>query len=256
MGAGSSSLEAGSVHCWCEHVFVKPVEREEARRLRRDEGRSIKEIAKLLDVSSSSVSRWTADIVLSPGFIEALRQRNPTVNGRLEGTREQSATRRAARLVEQERGRDLARSPTRLHLAGCMLYWSEGSKDRNTVKLTNSDPDLLALFVRFLRECYAVPPERMALSINCHLNNGLELAEIERWWLDRLGLPAGSLRKATVNTPSRASRWRRNVLIYGTARVTVCSTAIVQSIYGGIQEYAGIERPEWVDGHIPSVVPP
>jgi transcriptional regulator with XRE-family HTH domain len=255
-GRAHRSLDADFVRSHCEHTFVKPVERDEARRLRRNEGKSVKEIARLLDVSPSSVSRWTADITLSPGFIEALRQRNPAVNGRLEGTREQSATKRAARLVEQERGRDLARSPTRLHLAGCMLYWAEGSKNRNVVRLTNSDPDLLALFVRFLRECYSVRSERMTLSVNCRLNNGLELAEIERWWLERLGLPAVSLRKATVNAPSRASRWYRNVLIYGTARVTVCSTAIVQSIYGAIQEYAGIERPEWVDGHIPSVMPP
>ena len=247
---------AGYVRAQCEHVFVKPAEREAARRLRRDEGRSIKEIADLLHVSPSSVSRWTADITLAPAFIEALRARNPAVNGRLEGTREQSAAKRAARLAAQERGRQLARNPTRLHLAGCMLYWSEGSKDRTAVMLTNSDPDLLALFVRFLRKCYAVPPERIALTVNCHLNNGLELAEIEAWWLDRLELPPRSLRKATVNSPSRASRWRRNVLIYGTARVAVYSTAIVQSIYGAIQEYAGIERPEWVDGRLPSVTPP
>jgi transcriptional regulator with XRE-family HTH domain len=235
---------------------VKPAEQEEARRLRRNEGRSIKEIARLLQVSPSSVSRWTTDITLSPEFTEALRQRNPAMNGRLEGTREQSAAKRAARLVEQERGRELARNPTRLHLAGCMLYWAEGSKHRNSVKLTNSDPDLLALFVRFLRECYSVPPERMTLSVNCFLNNGLDLEEIERWWLDRLGLPAVSLRTASVNRPSSASRWRRNVLVYGTARVTVHSTAIVQSIYGAIQQYAGIERPEWVDGRLPSTTPP
>jgi Homeodomain-like domain len=228
-------------------MFVKPAERERARALRRDEGRSIKEIAALLRVSPSSVSRWTADIALSPGFAEALRQRNPAINGRLNGSRGKSVARRDARMAEQQRGRELARHPTRLHLAGCMLYWAEGSKDRNTVKLTNSDPDLLALFVRFLRECYAVAPHRMALSINCHLNNGLELGEIEAWWLHRLGLPAASLRKATVNAPSRASRWRRNVLIYGTARVSVYSTAIVQSIYGAIQHYAGIDRPEWGD---------
>jgi hypothetical protein len=235
---------------------VKPVEREEARRLRRDEGRSIKEIAKRLDVSPSSVSRWTADIVLSPTFVEALRERNPAITGHPGGARARSATRRVARVAEQERGRELARNPTRLHLAGCMLYWCEGSKERNAVKLTNSDSDLLALFVRFLRESYAVPPERILLTVNCFLNNGLGLAEIEHWWLDRLGLPAISLRKATVNSPSRASRWRRNVLVYGTARVTVHSTAIAQSIYGAIQQYAGIERPEWVDGHIPSAVPP
>ena len=137
-----------------------------------------------------------------------------------------------------------------------MLYWAEGSKDRNTVKLTNSDPDMLAFFVRFLRSCYGVSPERIALAVNCHLNNGLALAEIERWWLRRLDLPETSLRKATVNTASSASRWRRNVLLYGTARVTVHSTGIVQSIYGAIQEYAGFERSEWVDCHLPSVVPP
>lgn len=162
---------------------------------------------------------------------------------------------RAVRLAEQERGRELARHPTRLHLAGCMLYWAEGSKARNAVRLTNSYPDLLALFVRFLHDCYGVEPDRMALSVNCHLNNGLELAEIERWWLERLSLPPASLRKATVNRASRASRWRRNVLVYGTASVSVYSTAIVQSIYGAIQHYAGIERPEWVDGRLPSVAP-
>jgi transcriptional regulator with XRE-family HTH domain len=235
---------------------VKPAEREQARRLRADEGRSIKEIAKLLDVSPSSVSRWTADIVLSPSFLEALRERNPAITGHRGRALAHSAARRAARVAEQERGRELACNPTRLHLAGCMLYWSEGSKDRNSVNLTNSDPDLLALFVRFLRECYAVPPQRIALTVNCHLNNGLELGEIEQWWLDRLGLPASSLRKATVNTASSASRWHRNVLVYGTARVAVHSTSIVQSIYGAIQQYAGIQRPEWLDGRLPSVTPP
>jgi hypothetical protein len=137
-----------------------------------------------------------------------------------------------------------------------MLYWAEGSKDRNTVHLTNSDPDLLALFVRFLRECYAVSPERITLAVNCRLNNGLTLEEIETWWLARLGLPKASLRAASINRPSQASRWRRNVLVYGTARVSVCSTEIIRGIYGAIQQYAGIERPEWVDGRITSASPP
>jgi hypothetical protein len=235
-------------------VFVKPVEREKARELRREEGRSVKEIATLLRVSPSSVSRWTADIALSADCVDALRRR--ASSGGLKASRAKSASMRGTRLLDQERGRELARHPIRLHLAGCMLYWAEGSKCRNAVKLTNSDPDLLALFVRFLRECYDVPPDRMVLSVNCHLNNGLELSAIESWWLQRLELPPCSLRKATVNTPSQASRWRRNVLVYGTARVTVHSTAIVQSIYGAIQEYAGIERPEWVDGRLPSLAPP
>ena len=129
-----------------------------------------------------------------------------------------------------------------------MLSWAEGSKSRNVAVLTNSDPDLLKVFVEFLRCCYGVPDEKIALSVNCHLGNGLVLDEIEAWWLSRLGLPSSCLRKATVNRPSTASALRRgHVLPHGTARVAVCDTRIVQSIYGAIQEYAGIERPEWLD---------
>lgn len=151
-------------------MFVKPIERETARRLHRNEGRSIREIAAILGVSVSSVSRWTADITLSAEFTEALRQRNPAVNGRLRGVHMQSVAKRAVRLGHQAHGRDLARCPTRLHLAGCMLHWAEGSKKRNRVTLTNSDPDLVALFVRFLRECHGVPPDKITLSVNCHLS--------------------------------------------------------------------------------------
>ena len=92
---------------------------------------------------------------------------------------------------------------------GCMLHWAEGSKDRNRVVFTNSDPEMLRAFLRFLRFLRGpceVSDERIGLSINCHLNNGLSLAEIEAWWLAELGLPASALRAATVNRPSSASR--------------------------------------------------
>ncbi len=39
---------------------------------------------------------------------------------------------------------------------------------------------------------------------------------------------------------------RKNKLPYGTCRLCVHSTAVVQSIYGSIQEYGGFERPEWL----------
>jgi hypothetical protein len=47
------------------------------------------------------------------------------------------------------------------------------------------------------------------------------------------------------------SRWsqkkRRNKLPYGTCKLVVSDVRVVQAIYGGIQELAGIERPQWVD---------
>jgi hypothetical protein len=47
--------------------------------------------------------------------------------------------------------------------------------------------------------------------------------------------------------PKYSLKKRANRLPHGTCRVTICRTAIVQHIYGAIQEYAGFERPEWLD---------
>jgi hypothetical protein len=72
--------------------------------------------------------------------------------------------------------------------------------------------------------------------------------EIERMWLRVLDLPPHCLRKSVVNVYSKySSKKRRNKLPYGTCRVVVSRTSVVQSIYGAIQEYAGIDRPEWLD---------
>jgi transcriptional regulator with XRE-family HTH domain len=54
---------------------MKTAERERARKLRREEGRSVKELAALLGVSRSSISLWVRDIELTPDQYAALRRR-------------------------------------------------------------------------------------------------------------------------------------------------------------------------------------
>ncbi len=72
--------------------------------------------------------------------------------------------------------------------------------------------------------------------------------EIEQFWLTALGLPSARLGKSVVNTYSKYSRKKRkNKLPYGTCKLTVYSTRIVQTIFGSIQEYGGFDRPGWLD---------
>jgi transposase-like protein len=227
---------------------MKPEQRSEARRLRREEGMALNAIASQLGVSKSSVSLWVRDIELTSVQQDALQARNPARNGQLLGMHVRRERCRQRRIEAQEHGRALARTGDPIHRGGCMLFWAEGSKRRNAVEIVNADPDLLATFLQFLRGCYAVPDRAVALAVNCFLGNGLTLGEIQQWWLDRLGLPTSCLRGAVVNRASSASKRRRwRVLPYGTARATVYSTDVIQSIYGAIQEYAGIDRPEWLD---------
>lgn len=226
---------------------MKVVEREEARRLRQQNGLAMRVIADRLGVAVSSVSRWTRDITLTADQQDELRRTSRLVDAQRIGREAMRRSARMKRLEAQEHGRALARRGDPLHVAGCMLFWGEGSKRRDAVVFTNSDADMLEHFLRFLRTFYLVRDEKIGFSLNCHLGNGLDLADIEEWWLRRLELPPRCLRAHTLNRSSRASRGKRKTLPRGTARIVVCSTFIVQSIYGSIQEYAGFRRPEFLD---------
>ena len=227
---------------------MKTKEQVRARQLRSDEGHSIKEIARLVGVSRSSVSLWVRDVPLTPRQVENLLQKNPAYNKQLRGANRIAETSRARRASYQEEGRLLARTSDALHAAGAMLYWAEGDKgSKNAARLSNSDPEVLRFFLRFLRTYFDVPDEK--LRVTCHLfaDHIARQREIEQFWLDICDLPDRCLCKSFVNVYSKHSQRKRvNKLPYGTARVTVHSTEVVQSIFGSIQEYGGFERPEWL----------
>jgi hypothetical protein len=206
----------------------------------------MKEIARLVGCALSSVSYWTRDISLTADQCAALRSRNPAINGQLVAAAN-AARARARRVAFQEEGRRFARRGDRLHASGCMLYWAEGSKSRNSVHFVNSDPAMVAYFASFLRAHYGVSNDAFRIDCNLFADHLARQFEIEQFWLDTLGLPRSCLRKSTVNVYSKHSqKKRRNKLPYGTARLSVHSTRVVQSIYGSIQEYGGFERPEWL----------
>ena len=216
--------------------------------MRERNGLPLNAIAARLGVSKSSVSRWVRDIELTPEQHAVLESMNPIYNAQLRGRTGRRRAARAAREGAQLDGRSYARHGDSLHAQGCMLYWAEGTKSRNAVLFTNSDADMLELFLRFLQRCYAVSDRQVVLSVNCYVAEGQDPESIVQWWLRRLELPDDCGRPATVNRPSRASAGRRgHVLPYGTARLAVYSTYIVQSIYGAIQEYAGVDRPGWLE---------
>jgi len=133
-------------------------------------------------------------------------------------------------------------------MAGCMLYWAEGAKMRNSVQFVNSDPAMVGYFVRFMRTHFAVADDGFRLDCNLFADHIERQREIELFWLDTLGLPQSCLRKSKVNVYSKYSKKKRqNKLPWGTVRVCANSTRFGQGIYGWIQEYGSFERPEWLD---------
>jgi len=187
----------------------KPAALAKARELRKS-GMSLKKIARRLDVSPSSVKAWTDDIVLTPEQHAAnLYRGGPLDPERLRAAAAaRSESCRTKRAAHQEQGRHRARADDHLHQAGCMLYWAEGSKTGNAVRLTNSDAHMVRFFCRFLVTALGIDPLDIRVSINVYTNNGLSIQDVEEYWLRMLDLPRTCLRKHTVNHMPTSSSGR------------------------------------------------
>jgi hypothetical protein len=102
-------------------------------------------------------------------------------------------------------------------------------------------------FVIFLRRYFNLRDDEIRLQCYLYADHVQRQQEIEFYWLRVTQLPATSLRRSIVNVYSKHSlKKRASKLPYGTCRVAVCRTAVIQSIYGAIQEYGGFEREAWL----------
>jgi predicted transcriptional regulator len=223
-------------------MVIKRETREQARQLRA-EGIPVIEIARQLGVSKDAVSDWTTDIELTHEQIELLRKNNPRSANQLIGAKANKEKALAKRKEWQEAGKAKAREGHLLHKMGCILYWGEGAKQRNNIHFANTDPEMMRLFIRFLRDELHVTDEKMTLYVQCYSHDLEEQKQIQQYWLDTLELTTSNLGTVYVK---KANARGQNKYPNGVCTITVSSTELTMHIYGAIQEYYGFDRPEWL----------
>ncbi len=203
----------------------------------REEGKTIVLIATQLNLSQELVSKYTKNDHVT---------REHLVRNALIGSKNNQERCRQNRLNYQEIGKNKAKENDPEHKAMCMLYWAEGSKTRNSCIFTNSDKFMMKYFLTLLRKQFMVKNDDITIKFNVHVNNGIALKEIEKFWLKWLELPEKCLRKSCVDTRNKETV-RTNKLYYGVCSLQINKTEIIQHIYGAIQEYVGFENNEWLD---------
>ncbi len=222
--------------------MAKPETREKARRL-REQGWSIREIAEMLDTHKDNIIEWCRDIELTPEQIQLLSQQSPRWEAQHKGAQANKRKALKKRIQYQEQGRIAARTGSRLHLMGCMLYWAEGGKRRNEVHFVNSDSNMMTLFMRFLREELQLEDEAVRLQIHCHTQDESEIERIKSYWLKLLNLPEACLTKVQFKQGTSS---RKNRLENGICAIRIFKTEVIHHIYGAIQEYVGFENEDWL----------
>jgi predicted DNA-binding protein YlxM (UPF0122 family) len=225
--------------------MAKREQREQARTLRQA-GHSLGDIAKQLKVAKSSISVWVRDIGLTDEQLQAFKDeqhlRLVSQNKGAKANRERALK---ERMALQEMGRERARkSPSKLFVMGCLLYWTEGAKDRTQLDFVNSDANMIRIFGQFLRQEFEVPDERFTLIIQCYTDDIAEQTTMKQFWLLLLHLPQDcAVRFVLKHNDSQRYRQLNNGIC--TIRIFK-SREIVQQIFGAIQEYVGFDNPDWL----------
>jgi len=103
-------------------------------------------------------------------------------------------------------------------------------------------------FVDFLKANFNLRGDEIRITCHLYADHLEQQGDIERHWLETLGLPPESLRKSVVNVYSRYSQRKRvGNLPFGTCRVVVSRTWVTQTIFGAIQEIGGFTRENWLE---------
>jgi hypothetical protein len=102
-----------------------------------------------------------------------------------------------------------------LWAAGVGLYWAEGAKTERRLSMTNADPELLRLFMRWTSTFHHL--SEFSCSINLHADN--DDASARTFWSTELAIPLANFTKTYVKPDGTGHR--KNHLVHGVARVTV-----------------------------------
>ena len=206
---------------------MRQLDYKEAIRLRML-GKSYNEIAKSLDVGKSLLSYWLRDLVLplkaqktleaksnyaKEKFQDYNRQKHETVireNKEIRGT----FSKKVRKVKDYE-----------LLLLGAALYWGEGQKRHEGrrvsphISFSNSDPDMIKFFLRFLKEILKVPDGKIKTWVQIYPN--MDRKSAITFWSNVTGI-AGEKFSVTVSL-SKASQGKRpkNLLPYGTLQLRV-----------------------------------
>lgn len=122
---------------------------------------------------------------------------------------------------------------------GLGLYWGEGNKkDPSSVRLGNSDPELVKAFLYFLEDRFAT--DRRRLRFGLQLFSDMDTKAAERFWSRHLGVSAKSFYK-TVITPSGKIGSYREKTKYGVMTLYFHNSRLKRLLLEQIDNLQGID---------------
>ena len=229
-------------------MISKIEEKEKAIALRR-KGLSYREILTEIPVSKSSLSLWLRSVGLSKKQKQRLTEKK--IQAALRGAQSKREQRiKVTAEIERTALEDIKNiSKKELWLIGIALYWAEGSKEKewrpgSGVRFTNSDPNMIKLFLKWLKDVADVSEDSIRFSIFIHENSKNDLNAVIRHWSKVVSSPKKDfVRVYFKKNKIRTNRKNTGDSYFGVLRIEVrASSTLNRKIAGWVK---GINRYYW-----------
>lgn len=212
--------------------MAKLEKKAEAIRLRKA-GFSCIEIAKRLQISSSTASVWCREVQLSENEIQklVLRTRDARSRGRLIGAR-MNREARELRVEEAEKwAKDLVGtelSSRDMLLLGIGLYWGEGTKGRK-LSFANSNPEMLVFVKMWFELMLGVVSTDFLVRVYINESHRDRYTTVKRFWIKTLGLSPSQFYKPTFLKTRLQKVYENRETYYGVIALRIRKSANLQN---------------------------
>ncbi len=194
------------------------IEKQRAVELRAD-GMSYSLISSQLGVNKSTLSNWLKDLPYTP---------NEQVLSRIKhGQGVHGLRRRQIRIdeISELKLQGIAEvgevSKRDLWMIGLGLWIGEGSKTMEQIRLVNSDPRVVRLFIDWLREICELQDENITIAMHLYPDSD-ELLSME-YWMNITKLPKEQFRKTQIDRRLDKKIQKSGKTPHGTLHITVAS---------------------------------
>jgi hypothetical protein len=194
----------------------------------RRSGKSYGEIKDLVSVSKSSLSLWLRNIPLTSDQVGRIKSKKGQA---VEKFRETMKLKRQKRLQDYYKEQSkiyLPMTERELYYAGLFLYWGEGNKaSRNTVSISNTDPDVLKFSLLWMVRCLKIP--KYVIKVALHLYQDMNIESELSYWSKELGIPRRCFNKPYIKKTLRTSIDQKG-FGHGTCNLIVQNTVIKEKL--------------------------
>lgn len=95
-----------------------------------------------------------------------------------------------------------------LYGLGLGLYWGEGTKSNmHSIRLGNTDPRLIRIFIKFLRQIYKIKPAKLKFGLQVF--NDVSKIAAKKYWVHQLRVRPSQFQKVVVSPPQGVGTYRK-----------------------------------------------